>query len=359
MPLTRRDFITRSAAAAASLSLTEELHALRLIRPPAVAAGTIRVISSTNGLRGVARAYELLTRGDDTLDAIIAGVNIQELDPDDDSVGLGGLPNERGVVQLDASCMHGPTRRAGAVGCLEEIATPSLVAKAIMDYTDHIMLVGDDARQFAIEMGFTPQNLLTERSRQNWLRWRARLNPGDFRLDHDDNVAIRFTHGTINMNAVNAAGEMSSVTTTSGMAYKVPGRVGDSPIIGAGQYCDQTAGAAGSTGRGEANIKGCGAFLTVEGMRQGQSPEQACLRALERIVAMTEARLLDDKGRPRFDLNMYALGKDGRYGSASIYEGGSFAVADDKGARVEQGAFLFKRSEYPKGPVPTQRARAR
>ncbi len=361
MPINRRDFLARTAAAAASLSLTEQLHAMRLASPPlsSATAGTARVVSSTNGLRGVARAYEMLQRGDDTLDAIIAGVNIQELDPDDDSVGLGGLPNERGVVQLDASCMHGPTRRAGAVGCLEDIATPSLVAKAIMDYTDHIMLVGDDAKQFAIEMGFKTQNLLTERSRQNWLRWRARLNPGDFRLDHDDDIAIRFTHGTINMNAINAGGDMSSVTTTSGMAYKVPGRVGDSPIIGAGQYCDQTAGAAGSTGRGEANIKACGGFLTVEFMRQGMAPEQACLKALERIVAMTEARLLNERGRPRFDLNMYALAKDGRYGSASIYEGGTFAVADDKGARVEKGAFLFKRSEFPVGPVPAQRARAR
>jgi N4-(beta-N-acetylglucosaminyl)-L-asparaginase len=361
MPLSRREFIAQSATAAASLSLTEQLHALKLAAPalPLSAAGPVRVISSTNGLRGVARAYELLQRGDDTLDAIIAGVNIQELDPDDDSVGLGGLPNERGVVQLDASCMHGPTRRAGSVGCLEDIATPSLVAKAIMDYTDHIMLVGADARQFAVEMGFRTQTLLTEKSRQHWLRWRARLNQGDFRLDYDDDVAIRFTHGTINMNAVNATGEMSSVTTTSGMAYKVPGRVGDSPIIGAGQYCDQTAGAAGSTGRGEANIKACGGFLTVEFMRQGLSPEAACLKALERIVAMTESRLLNERGRPRFDLNMYALARDGRYGSASIYEGGTFAVADEKGARVEQAPFLFKRSEYPTGPVPPQRARAR
>ena len=364
MPLTRRDFIARTAAAAASLSLTEQLHAATLANPvitPATGfqASPIRVISSTNGLRGVARAYEMLQRGEDTLDAIIAGVNITELDPEDDSVGLGGLPNEDGVVQLDASCMHGPTRRAGSVGCIEGIATPSLVAKAVMDYTDHIMLVGDGAKKFALEMGFKEQNLLTERSRQNWLRWRARLNGGDFRLDYDDDVAIRFTHGTINMNCVNAAGDMSSVTTTSGMAYKVPGRVGDSPIIGAGQYCDQTVGAAGSTGRGEANIKACGAFLTVELMRTGLSPEQAALKALERIVAMTETRLLNDKGRPRFDLNMYALHKDGRYGSASIYEGGNFAVADDRGARVENAPFLFKRSEYPSGPTPTQRARAR
>ena len=362
MPLTRRDFIARTAAAAATLSLTEQLQAMRLatpIIPAATAAGTARIVSSTNGLRGVARAWELLQRGDDTLDAIIAGVNIQELDPDDDSVGLGGLPNEAGVVQLDASCMHGPTRRAGAVGCIEDIATPSLVAKAIMDYTDHIMLAGQDAKKFALEMGFTPQNLLTERSRQNWLRWRARLNPADFRLDYDDDVAIRFTHGTINMNVVNAAGDMSSVTTTSGMAYKVPGRVGDSPIIGAGQYCDQTVGAAGSTGRGEANIKACGGFLTVEFMRQGMAPEAAALKTLERVVAMTEERQMSDKRRPRFDLNIYALAKDGRYGSASLYEGGTFAVADDRGARVEKAAFLFRRAEFPVGPVPVQRARAR
>ncbi len=361
MPVTRRDFIVRTAAAAATLTLTERLHAMRLATPvlPAFGAGVPRIVSSTNGLRGVARAFEMMQRGDDTLDAIIAGVNIQELDPDDDSVGLGGLPNADGVVQLDASCMHGPTRRAGSVGCIEDIATPSLVAKAIMDYTDHIMLAGQDARKFAIEMGFTPQNLLTPRSRQNWLRWRAKQNPTDFRLDYDDDVAIRFTHGTINMNAVNASGDMSSVTTTSGMAYKVPGRVGDSPIIGAGQYCDQTVGAAGSTGRGEANIKACGGFLIVEFMRQGIAPEQACLKALERVVAMTEARNLNEKGRPRFDLNFYALARDGRYGSASLYEGGTFAVADAQGARVEKAAFLFKRTEYPAGAVPAQRARAR
>ena len=361
MPLTRRDFIARTATAAASLSLTEQLHGITLSSPvrPTATAGAARVVGSTNGLRGVARAWEMLGRGDDTLDAIIAGVNIQELDPDDDSVGLGGLPNEDGVVQLDASCMHGPTRRAGSVGCIEDIATPSLVAKAIMDYTDHIMLAGQDARKFALEMGFKPQNLLTDKSRQNWLRWRARLNPGDFRLDYDDDLAIRFTHGTINMNAVSAAGEMSSVTTTSGMAYKVPGRVGDSPIIGAGQYCDQTIGSAGSTGRGEANIKACGGFLTVEFMRQGMAPELACLKTLERVVAMTEARQMNDKGRPRFDLNIYALHKDGRHGSASLYEGGTYAVADEQGARVEKAAFLFRRGEFPTGPVPVQRARAR
>src|SRR6185436_8312790 len=199
--------------------------------------------------------------------------NIEELDPEDQFVGLGGLPNEDGVVQLDASCMHGPTRRAGAVGALEDIATASNVAKAVMDNTDHIMLVGAGAKKFALQMGFKEQNLLTEKSRQDWLRWKACLNPNDNWLDvpgeegsgkrasiaYDHPLRVKFTTGTINMNAVNARGDVSSVTTTSGRSWKIPGRIGDSPIVGDGQYCDNTVGAAGSTGRGEANIKVCGA----------------------------------------------------------------------------------------------------
>jgi N4-(beta-N-acetylglucosaminyl)-L-asparaginase len=338
----RRDFLATTAAAVAAASLTPSSAAAETAVGAALRARPT-VISSANGLRGVKVAYDQIVGGGDTLDAIIAGVNIQELDPDDQSVGLGGFPNRDGVVQLDASCMHGPTKRAGAVGCLEDIATPSLVAKAIMDYTDHIMLVGDDARQFAIEMGFKTQNLLTEKTRQDWLRWRARLNPNDAHLDYDGNVAIKFSTGTINMNAVNAAGDISSVTTTSGMAWKVPGRVGDSPIIGAGQYCDNTVGAAGSTGRGEANIKVCGGFLTVEFMRQGLSPQAACLKMLERLVAMTETRLLDSRGRPNFDLQVYAVNKAGEYGSATIYEGADFAVCDSRGARLEKCAFMYAR----------------
>jgi N4-(beta-N-acetylglucosaminyl)-L-asparaginase len=266
--------------------------------------------------------------------------------------------------------MHGPTKRAGAVACLEGIATPSLVARAVMDHTDHILLVGGDAQRFAIQLGFQTQNLLTEKSRQMWLRWKAGQNPGDNWLDlpaessasrtsqadpsraeklRFDEQGIAHTWGTINMNAVTATGDVSSVTTTSGMAWKIPGRVGDSPIIGAGQYCDNEVGAAGSTGRGEANIKVCGAFLAVEFMRQGLSPEQALMKVVERVIAMTERRLLDDRGRPYFDLDFYAVAKDGRYAGVSAYEGGSFAVADAKGARVEPSGFLFKRDERPKG----------
>lgn len=306
------------------------------------------VVASNNGFRGVKVAYDQIVAGEDPLDAIIAGVNIQELDPEDQSVGLGGLPNAEGVVQLDASCMHGPTRRAGAVACIEDIATPSLVAKAVMDYTDHILLVGDHARRFALEMGFTTSVLLTEKSRQDWLRWRARGNANDAWLDYDGDTRIRFHTGTINMNAVTASGDLASVTTTSGMSWKIPGRVGDSPIIGAGQYCDNLVGAAGSTGRGEANIKVCGAFLAVEFMRQGMSPEQALLKVVERVIAMTERRLLDDRGRPRFDLNFYAVTRDGRYAGVSCYEGSRFAVCDERGARVEASAFLYGRGERPR-----------
>ncbi|MGQ0650617.1 MAG: N(4)-(beta-N-acetylglucosaminyl)-L-asparaginase [Gemmatimonadaceae bacterium] len=344
MSITRRDFVATSATAAAGLAVGSSRlpsPVFRLPSPPVV-------IASANGLRGVKVAYDKVMAGEDTLDAIIAGCNLQELDPADQSVGLGGLPNADGVVQLDASVMHGPTRRAGAVACLEDIATPSLVAKAIMDYTDHIMLVGPDARKFAISMGFKTQNLLTEKSRQDWLRWKARLNGNDAWLDHDDDVQIKFTTGTINMNAVNAAGDVSSCTTTSGMAWKIPGRVGDSPIIGAGQYCDNTVGAAGSTGRGEACIKVCGAFLAVEQMRLGKSPEQALLHVIERVIAMTEKRLLNDRGRPFFDLDFYAVHKDGRFAGASAFEGGRFAVCDSSGARVVSSVYLYKREERPR-----------
>ena len=382
MTLSRRDFLGAGAAAAAGLTLARPLGAAepalgQLAQRAATGAATRPVvIASTNGLRGVAKAYEMIARGGDPLDAIIAGVNIQELDPDDQSVGLGGLPNENGVVQLDASCMHGPTKRAGAVACLEDIATPSLVAKAVMDHTDHIFLVGADARQFAIQMGFQTQNLLTEKSRQMWLRWKAGQSSSDNWLDLPDEASaaraagasrtsmadprhaekltfdergIAHTSGTINMNAVTGNGDIASVTTTSGISWKIPGRVGDSPIIGAGQYCDNEVGAAGSTGRGEANIKVCGAFLAVEFMRQGMSPEQALVKVMERVIAMTEKRLLDDRGRPYFDLSFYAVTKDGRYAGACAYEGGTFAVADAKGARVEKAVHLYRADERPKG----------
>ena len=190
----------------------------------------------------------MLEDGADPLDAGVEGVQIQELDPDDHSVGLGGLPNEEGVVQLDASCMHGPSRRGGAVAALEDVATAAAVARAVMQHTDHLMLVGEGARRFALDLGFEKRQLLTEESRKIWLRWRARRNPDDDWLEVEKGSA-ESTQGTINLCSVTAAGDLASVTTTSGLSWKIPGRIGDSPIIGAGQYCDNRVGAAVTRGR--------------------------------------------------------------------------------------------------------------
>ena len=386
MSTSRRDFLSTSAAAAAGLVLPRVDRSLvgaadRAAARRAPFAGRPVVVGSGNALRGVKVAYDMLATGADPLDAGIAAVNIQELDPDDQSVGLGGLPNSDGVVQLDASVMHGPTKRAGAVAALEDIATPSLVAKAVMDYTDHIMLVGPGARRFALEMGFTPQNLLTEKSRQYYLRWKANLNSDDNWLDHKDDVRIAkpvaparsssrwrpgapatsgshvafdergipHTLGTVHVAAVTGTGDIASVTSTSGLSWKIPGRIGDSPIIGAGQYCDNEVGAAGSTGRGEANIKVCGAFLAVEFMRTGMSPEAALMKVMERVIAMTEKRLLNERGRPYFDLEYYAVNRQGDFACARSYEGGAFAVCDAQGARQVTPAYLFKRAERPTG----------
>ena len=383
MTVSRRDFLGAGAAAAAGLALPNLAEAMPRIvvrdrsAPPVESfAGRPVIISAANGFdkdpsgkQGIKVAYDMMTGGADPLDSIVAGVQIVELNPNDQSVGLGGLPNEEGIVQLDASCMHGPTKRAGAVGCLEDVAEAAAVAKAVMDNTDHIFLVGAGAKKFALELGFKERNLLTEQSRQDWLRWKSRLNPNDAWLDqgtkppirptrqddeHASNAHIEYdrygvphTYGTINMNAVTASGDIASCTTTSGLSWKIPGRVGDSPIIGAGQYCDNEVGAAGSTGRGEANIKVCGAFLAVEFMRQGMSPQQALIKVMERVIAMTEKRLLADNGKPFFQLQYYAVNKKGEYAGACCYEGSKFAVADANGARLEECAYMYKKSEQP------------
>jgi len=312
----------------------------------AAAPGQVVAIASSNGLRACNRAVEMMLAGADTLDAAIAGVNINEEDPEDNSVGYGGLPNEEGVVELDASVMHGPTRRAGSVASLRNIKTPSKVAKLVMEQTDHIMLVGEGALRFARAYGFREENLLTEKSRLAWLVWKRSLRDGDGRNNWTDGLdapvskpnaelrrlfpqvdeatlewALQVAQyppaGTINCLTLNAKGEMSGVTTTSGLAWKIPGRVGDSPIIGAGLYVDQDVGAAGSTGRGEENIRIAGAHTIVENMRRGMTPREACLDALKRI-----ARNFDnDHARlDRFDINFYALRKDGAYCGASLWD---------------------------------------
>ncbi len=341
--LSRRAFLGATGAAVAGTALVRPEAAVAapsiILPPPARPVA----ISSNNSLAPVTKAVELMLQGADTLDAAVEGVKIQELDPADDSVGYGGLPNEDGVVQLDASCMHGPTKRAGAVGCLEGIKTPSEVAKLVLRYTNHILLVGEGAKRFALSYGFKEEDLLTPASRQKWLAWRANRGKADDWLDVPAGEAmVARPTGTINLNAVNAKGEISSVTTTSGLAWKIPGRVGDSPIVGAGQYCDNTVGAAGSTGRGESNIMVCGGFLTVEHMRRGMSPTDACLETLRRVVAMTPPRLLDGRGRPTFGLTFYAVNRNGEYGAASMYPG-RYAVHDGREAAAKDAAFLYER----------------
>ena len=366
--LNRREFVTSAAAGIAAARPAPVFG-----RAPAVQApGSVPpvVVASANGHRFtnggtetcVEAAFRRMTSGEDVLDALIAGVNIVELDPEDASVGYGGRPNADGVVQLDACCMHGPKRRAGGVAALEGVRTPSSVARAVADLTDHHLLVGPGARRFARQLGFTVEDdLNTDRSRRLWLEWKRRTDPGHY-LDPDRPLAPDAAggpdaaargqgagldlvaegvlteeelYGTINCDGINAGGEICGVTTTSGLAWKIPGRVGDSPILGAGLYVDGAVGAAGSTGRGEANLYSLASFLIVEGMRAGSHPLDAGMEALRRVQANTvEPRLLNARGLPAFGLSFYVLDRQGRHAGVSMYGGGRYAVCSENGAEL-------------------------
>jgi N4-(beta-N-acetylglucosaminyl)-L-asparaginase len=318
------------------------------------------------GINAVTKAMEILRAGGDTLDAVVAGVNLVEDDPWDDSVGYGGLPNEEGEVELDASVMHGPTRRAGAVANLKYIKNPSKVAKLIMERTDHILLVGEGALRFALQHGFKKEDLLTEASRQAWLKWKEELNPKDNwgpswhrtapggkkvsgrslsreEIDFNEYVADRLKNrptGTINCLALDANGDLSGVTTTSGLAWKIPGRVGDSPLIGCGLYVDNEVGAAGSTGRGEECIFINGGHTVVENMRRGMSPVEAALDAVKRVSARYGDNL---EALGDIQINFYALNKRGEYGAACLWKGSKFAVHDGKEARFVESVHLYEK----------------
>ena len=352
--VSRRDFLRSSITAAA---LGPAAAALGQTAAPQISpAGQPIAISSANGLRAVEKAVQMIGAGADTLDAVIAGVNIIEEDPKDHSVGYGGLPNEDGVVELDSCCMHGPTNLAGAVAGLRGIKTPSKIARLVMQRTDHVLLVGEGALRFAKAHGFKEEQLLTEAARKIWLRWKENHSdrddwipaevPDEGRSELSTWRELLYTYGTINCNALDAAGNLSGVTTTSGLSYKIPGRVGDSPIIGAGLFVDNAVGAAGSTGRGEAVIQNCGAHTVIEAMRQGKSPEQACLEALRRISDNNHlARLKRDDGRPNFDVKFYALNKKGQHAGAAIWSGAKYAVHDAEGNHHEPCAYLYKREK--------------
>jgi len=314
---------------------------------PGTGRGMPVVIASENGLRSTARAMELIREGKDTLEAAIAGVNIVEEDPEDTSVGYGGLPNEEGVVELDASVMHGPTWSAGAVAALQKIKTPSSVAELVRTRTDHVLITGEGALRFAIAHGFEPVNLLTERARKEWLTWKESLSDKDDWLtpaEADAKAKVRRPTGTINCLALNAKGEISGVTSTSGLAFKLPGRVGDSPIISAGLYVDNDVGGAGATGRGEAVLIAGGSRIVVENMKRGMAPREAIRDVLERIARQTrEPRLLDAEGRPAFDVKLYALDRAGRFASGSLWSGSRFAAHDGARNELRECFFLFQK----------------
>ncbi|HMK28235.1 MAG TPA: N(4)-(beta-N-acetylglucosaminyl)-L-asparaginase [Terriglobales bacterium] len=403
MGLSRREFLTTAGFGSLVLGL-DAGSAGEASAPQATSAKPKRaaiLISSANGINGIDQGWQILSQGGDTLDAAIAVGKVQEDDPNDDSVGLGGLPNEEGVVELDASCMHGPTRRAGAVGGVRNIKNVSLLAKAVMEHSGHVMLVGDGAERFAVAMGFPRENLLTERSRKIWLLWKESnpkhdwWGPGladpDYKISPDipsmppplaeiappqlerllerllqraaalgiepqfRMTAVREVlyppSGTIHVSALNEKGEISGMTTTSGLAWKIPGRVGDSPIVGAGCYTDQDVGSAGATGNGEENIKVAGAHSIVESMRHGMSPREAGLETLKRIARNYQS----NPRRLRYvSMRYYILRNDGEYAGVSLWSGpadhpAKFAVHDGS-KRLENCVALFQGEPLPFPP---------
>ena len=407
--LNRRQFVTTGAAAGIAVAAGRTAAAGGAGTPETNSAPEMLIPQGTkplvisdysgygyrNGgtMNAVETAFDMISSGEDVLDALIAGVNIPENDPTETGIGYGGLPNERGVVQLDSCCMHGPKKRAGGVAAIEGVRTPSRVAQAVADYTDHHLLVGQGAQDFAHNMGFEIEDdLNTERSRELWLEWRRRVDPEHY-LDPDDRPIRRrggaggdgedagllasggggLTReqqrerawrgyqagldmvrdglipehsfwGTINCNGINASGEICGVTTTSGLSWKIPGRAGDSPILGAGLYVDGDVGACGSTGRGEANLFNLSSFFIVEKMRDGMHPKDAALEGLRRIRENTiEERLLNSRGEPAFNVRFFAIDKAGQYTGVQMYGGGEgFAICTENGAEMLPFDYLLE-----------------
>ena len=395
MSVSRRQFLTTAALSSLALGLeaqeNKSSEQLKMAPKPVL-------ISAANGYSYIERGYGILSSGGDPLEAGLSVVRGPEDDPNDHSVGLGGLPNEEGVVELDSCCMHGPSQRAGAVGGVHDIKNVSLLARAVMEHTGHVMLVGDNATKFGLEIGFPRENLLTDPSRKMWLLWKEAHSDSDWwgpgpddprwhvpeeeapapkaqlwpqRLRKLEALATRLgippelrqeairnifypPTGTIHCSVLSAKGEMAGTTTTSGLAWKVPGRVGDSPIIGAGCYTDQEVGSAGATGSGEENIKVAGAKTIIENMRHGMTPQEAGMDALRRIAHNYH----NDMTRLRYiDMTYYILRKDGAYAGVSLwtgYEAGKphrFAIHDGS-RRLEQTGALFEGYSREWPPMP-------
>ena len=401
MKLTRREFVATTALGSASLAL--DLHGQTQApdyqtenRAPSTKPKAPVMICAHNGYNYLDRGHAVLTSGGDTLDAVMQVITGPEDDPNDDSVGLGGLPNEECVVELDSCCMHGPTRMAGSVAGVHDIKNVSLLSKTVMEHTGHVMLVGEGASHFGLLMGFPKENLLTERSRKTWQLWRETMSnedwwgPGlaspyfrfpdeahysseldnpliekmyklatkigiepEFRMAAIERV-LRPPTGTIHCSSINTKGEMSGATTTSGLAWKIPGRAGDSPIIGAGCFMDQDVGSAGATGNGEENIKIAGAHTIVENMRHGMSPRDAGLDALKRIVRNYSGNL---QKLQYIDMSFYILRCDGAYAGVVLWSGPEqhprrFAVIDEKGKRYENAVALLQGQSLGWPPMP-------
>ncbi|HEX9368088.1 MAG TPA: N(4)-(beta-N-acetylglucosaminyl)-L-asparaginase [Vicinamibacterales bacterium] len=358
--ISRREFVVTStaglAAAAASPAFGQgpTVMTKKNVQPAVIASGNGHIFKNGGSKTCIETAFAKMVQGTDVLEALIAGVNIVELDPLDTSVGYGGLPNADGVVQLDACCMHGPKKRAGGVGAIEGVRTPSLVALKVMEETDHHLIVGKGAQEFARSMGFKIEDdLNTDTSRKAWLEWKRRTDPLHYLDPIKREAAMRQVdldmmregwidpnhfYGTINCNGVNAKGEVCGVTTTSGMAFKIPGRLGDSPVLGAGLYVDGDVGAVGSTGRGEANLFNLTSYLVVEAMRRGMHPKDAGMEGLKRIRANTvEKRLRKANGDPNFNINFYVLNTQGEHAGVSMYDEKSninYAVCTEEGAKA-------------------------
>ncbi len=416
MTISRREFITTAAMTSVAAGLraqnppTTDVHGQNPESFARQTSGTGSgkgkppiLVSSANGWNGIDKGYQMLKDGKDTLDSAIAVGKTQEDDPNDMSVGLGGLPNEDGMVELDSCCMHGPTRMAGSVGGVRNIKNVALLAQAVMQHTGHVMLVGEGAEKFGYAVGFPKENLLTERAHQIWLMWKESnsdqdwwgpgLDDPNYKVPEQNdqrsstelwemqerrlyelaerlhvepewrefavNAVLRPPHGTIHCSVLNDKNEMSGMTTTSGLAWKLAGRCGDSPIIGAGNYCDQDVGSAGATGSGEENIRVAGAHSIVENMRKGMSPQEAGMDVLKRIAR----NFNNDNAKLRYvSMNYYILRKDGAYAGVTMWSGSPerparFCVHDGT-KRLEPCIALFQGQalDYPPGARMRRRA---
>ncbi len=346
--VSRRGFLEKAAGVAAGAAVIREFPNLNLKYGTGLPAGLPMVLVSGGKTWASDAAWEVLREGGDALDAVHAGAMAAEVYPRDTSVGVGGYPNEEGVIQLDCTIMDGKSMQCGAVGCIEGIDHPSSVARAVMERTDHCMIVGRYATEFAVKMGHQVTDISSEVSRQWYRNWVARRSDTDDWLTGEESAIkmkrplppsergrrqreLERTYGTINVLAVDVNGQVAGCTTTSGLSGKIPGRCGDSPIVGAGLYVLRDVGAAGFTGRGEEVIRICGSFTVCEMMRRGMSPTEASREAIRRMVEET------NDGIANFSDNAVAINAKGEHGSFTVSGRINYTIHTPDGQQRIQG----------------------